>query len=218
MTGHNEIYLSNCTGTQIDKLKLVEKKEIESKIIKDLINFKTDYCMKFIGIADSNMYASIWYNEQACKRIEKMCNKKYAWTIENMPIIIEHPKKQISNGGPAGPSGAFGKNCCICQDSIKNRERFVTFPTFDSNYKMIPGMPIHTNCFFKYMTSQIQDKRRDYENNLYGSEMNMVYEDCRTFLRCPMRNTINFHVDNISSVIDKYLYPNSPPSHQQHNA
>jgi hypothetical protein len=226
MTGHNEISLSNCTGTQIDKLKLVEKKEIESKIIKDLINFKTDYCMKFIGIADSNMYASIWYNEQACKRIEKMCNKKYAWTIENMPIIIEHPKKQISNGitaraeaGAAGAAGAAGgRNCCICQDSIKNKERFVTFPTFDSNCKMIPGMPIHTNCFFKYMSSQIQDKRKDYENNLYGSETNMVYEDCRTFLRCPMRNTINFHVDNIKSVVDKYLYPNSPPSHQQYTA
>ena len=220
MTGHNEISLSNCTGTQIDKLKLVEKKEIESKIIKDLINFKTDYCMKFIGIADSNMYASIWYNEQACKRIEKMCNKKYAWTIENMPIIIEHPKKQISNGitarSEAGAAG--GRNCCICQDSIKNKERFVTFPTFDSNCKMIPGLPIHTNCFFKYMSSQIQDKRKDYENNLYGSETNMVYEDCRTFLRCPMRNTINFHVDNIKSVVDKYLYPNSPPSHQQYTA
>ena len=38
MTGHKEIYLSNCTGTQIDKLKLVEKKEIESKIIKDLMD------------------------------------------------------------------------------------------------------------------------------------------------------------------------------------
>ena len=221
MTGHNEISLSNCTGTQIDKLKLVEKKEIESKIIKDLVNFKTDYCMKFIGIADSNMYASIWYNEQACKRIEKMCNKKYAWTIENMPIIIEHPKKQISNGvayGTNGACGAGGKNCCICQDSIKNKERFVTFPTFDSNCKMIPGMPIHINCFFKYMNSQIQDKRRDYDNNLYGSETNMVYEDCRTFLRCPMRNMINFHVDNIKSVIDKYLHPNTPLSHQQHTA
>ncbi len=65
--------------------------------------------MKFIGIADSNMYASIWYNEQACKRIEKMCNKKYAWTIENMPIIIEHPKKQIGNGSVSGVSGSSGR-------------------------------------------------------------------------------------------------------------
>lgn len=219
MTGHNEIYMSNFTGTQIDKLKFVDKKEIESKIIKDLVNFKTDYCMKFISITDINMYASIRYNEQACNRIEKMCNKKYAWTIENMPIIIVHPKKQICNGIAPGESGAHGaKHCCICQDFIKNKERFVTFPTFDSNNKMIPGMPIHTNCFFKYMKSQINDKRMDYENNLYDNETNMAYENCRTFLRCPMRNMINFNVNNIKSVVDKYLHLNTPPSHPQNTA
>ena len=216
MTNHKEISLSNCTGTEIDTLKFVEKKEVESKIIKDIINFKTDYCMKFISISDTNMYASIWYNEQACKRIEKMCNKKYAWTIENMPIIIEHPKKQISGAALSGcgtcgtcvaSSVVSGKICCICQDFIKKKERFVSFPTFDSKKMMIPGMPIHLNCFFKYMTSQIQDKKRDYEFNIYDQDM--VYENCRTFLRCPMRNMINFHVDNIAPVIDKYLNRNT---------
>ena len=201
MTDHKDIALSNCTGTEIDNLKLVDKKEIESKIIKDIINFKTDYCMKFIKIANTNMYASIKYNEQACKRIEKMCNKKYAWTIENMPIIIEQLKKNIS---PC-------KNCCICQDYIKKKERFVSLPTFDSNNNIIKGMPIHSKCFFKYMTSQIQDKRADYENNLYIPENDVSYEDCRTFLRCPMRNKINFNIDNIKSVIDKYLRPSSIP-------
>jgi len=34
-----------------------------------------------------------------------------------------------------------------------------------------------------------------------------------------MRNEINFHIDNIASVIDKYLRPNiTPPSHLQHTA
>jgi hypothetical protein len=202
MTDHKEISLSNFTGTEIDNLKFVDKKEVESKIIKDIINFKTDYCLKFIKIADTNMYASIKYNEQACKRIEKMCNKKYAWTIENMPIIIDQLKKNIGTS----------KNCCICQDYIKKKHRFVSLPTFDSNNKIIKGMPIHADCFFKYMTSQIQDKRMDYENNLYIAENDVGYEDCRTFLRCPMRNKINFNVDNITSVINKYLIPGSIPA------
>lgn len=123
-------------------------------------------------------------------------------------------KKQISGAALSGcgtcvasSSVVSGKICCICQDFIKKKERFVSFPTFDSKNIMIPGMPIHSNCFFKYMTSQIQDKKRDYEFNIYDQDT--VYENYRTFLRCPMRNMINFHVDNIVPVIDKYLNRNT---------
>ncbi len=194
MTGHKDVMLSNHTGTEIDNLKLVERKEIESKIIKDIINFKTSYCMKFITIADSNLYASVKYNEQACRRIEKMCNKKYAWKIENMPIIIEQPKKQI----------CVSKNCCICQDFIRKKEKSVSLPILDSSNKLINGPPMHTDCFFKYMNSQIQDKTNDINNNSFEYENN-TYDDCKTFLRCPMRNKINFDVQNISNIIDGYL-------------
>jgi hypothetical protein len=212
MTDHNDIALSNFTGTEIDKLKLVEKKEIESKIIKDIILFKTDYCLRFKDIAKKNIYASIRDNDQACRRVEKMCNKKYPWTIENMPIIIVNPKKQIGDGA----CGTGAKICCICYDGIKNKERSVAFPLFDSNNNMIQGTPMHTYCFFKYMFSQIQDKKKDYENNSYNND-NLELEDCRTFLRCPMRNNINFNADNIVSVIDKYLGKDSP-FYQKHTA
>jgi hypothetical protein len=212
MTDHNDIALSNFTGTEIDKLKLVEKKEIESKIIKDIILFKTDYCLRFKDIAKTNIYASIRDNDQACRRVEKMCNKKYPWTIENMPIIIVNPKKQIGDGA----CGTGAKICCICYDGIKNKERSVAFPLFDSNNNMIQGTPMHTYCFFKYMFSQIQDKKKDYENNSYNND-NLELEDCRTFLRCPMRNNINFNADNIVSVIDKYLGKDSP-FYQKHTA
>ena len=195
MTGHDEIMMSNYTGTEIDTLKFVEKKEVESKIIKDIINFKTSYCMKFITIADSNMYASVKYNEQACKRIEKMCNKKYSWTIENMPIIIEQPKKNI----------CVYKNCCICQDFIKKKEKSVSLPMFDSSNKLINGPPMHTDCFFKYMNSQIQDKMKEFDNNSHENHIYELYEGCKTFLRCPMRNEIDFDIRNISNIIKGYL-------------
>ena len=195
MTNHGEIIMSNCTGTEIDKLKLVDKKEIESKILKDMINFKTDYCMKFIKISNNNSYASVKSNSLACNRIEKMCNKKYPWTIQNMPILIEQPKKHVS----------MCRNCCICQDTIKNKQRYIAMPALDSNNKEIQGPPMHTDCFFKYMNSQIQDKKRDCENVSYNIGSADYEDNCKIFLRCPMRNEIDFDIQNITNIIERYL-------------
>jgi hypothetical protein len=195
MTNHGEIMMSNCTGTEIDKLKLVDKKEIESKILKDMINFKTDYCMKFMKISNNNSYASVKSNSLACNRIEKMCNKKYPWTIQNMPIIIEQPKKLVS----------MCRNCCICQDTIKNKQRYIAMPALDSNNKEIQGPPMHTDCFFKYMNSQIQDKKRDCENVSYNIGSADYEDNCKIFLRCPMRNEIDFDIQNITNIIERYL-------------
>ena len=195
MTNHGEIMMSNCTGTEIDKLKLVDKKEIESKILKDMINFKTDYCMKFMKITNNNSYASVKSNSLACNRIEKMCNKKYPWTIQNMPIIIEQPKKHVS----------MCRNCCICQDTIKNKQRYIAMPALDSNNKEIQGPPMHTDCFFKYMNSQIQDKKRDCENISYNIGSADYEDNCKIFLRCPMRNEIDFDIQNITNIIERYL-------------
>lgn len=195
MTNHGEIMMSNCTGTEIDKLKLVEKKEIESKILKDMINFKTHYCMKFTTISYNNLYASVKSNALACNRIEKMCNKKYPWTIQNMPILIEQPKKLASTC----------RICCICQDTIKNKQRYVAMPALDSNKKEIQGPPMHIDCFFKYMNSQIQDKKMDCENNLYNINSGDYEDNCKIFLRCPMRNEIDLDIQNITNIIERYL-------------
>lgn len=191
MTGHNVINLSSHTGTDIDKLKLVEKKEVEFKIIRDIINFKTDYCLQFHNVGGLNIYKSIRYNEQACKRIEKLAskNKRFnMWTIRNMPITIEEQVIKEKNQESCN-------NCCICCDSIKNKDRTVTLPVFDSNKNMMNGSQMHLDCFFKYLNSQIQNKIADIEN-----------DSCDlTFLRCPLRNNIDFNCKNIKDIIKRYL-------------
>lgn len=200
MKDHDDIMLSGYTGTKLDRLKLVDRKEIESKIIKDIVQFKTDYCKKFLAIAESNIYASVKFNEQACKRIEKMCKKKYAWSIGNLPILIDKPNK-IS----------FVKNsCCICMDCIKKNEQIVSMPSFDSSNRMIATTHMHTNCFFKYMSSQIQNKKNDYDMDSYNYNAidgSTNYEtNCKVFLKCPMRKMIDLDtVDMLESVIERYL-------------
>lgn len=86
MTDHT-ICLSNNTGTAIDKLEILEKKELENKIIKQMINFTTDYCMKIPASKTDNKYAIFRYNKQACKRIQKLFNHRFTWEIRNLPIM-----------------------------------------------------------------------------------------------------------------------------------
>ena len=189
MTNHNTINLSSCTGTKIDSLSILKKKEIEFKIIRDIVNLRTDYCMKFPNTTE--MYMIVRYNEQACKRIEKMAAKKMMWNIQNMPIIIEQHKE------PQKIHAESNELCCICCDTIKNKEKKVTIPVFDSNNKVMHGSYFHTDCFFRYLKSQIQNKISEISE-----------EECNLdnmFLRCPLRNSIDFNCKNFSEIIEKYL-------------
>jgi hypothetical protein len=185
MTQDNDVKLSPCTGTGIDKLKLVERKEIEFKIIRDIINFKTDYCMQF---PDATIpYTIIRYNEQACRRIEKMIYKKNMWNIQNMPFVIEQY------------TGTDGPNCCICCDVIKNKEKAANVPVYDSNKKkLIQGSYFHADCFFKYLNSQIRNKITE----IFEDEPSIIET---AFLKCPFRNNIDFNRKDIQDVIAIYL-------------
>lgn len=89
------ICLSNNTGTEIDKLGILEKKELENKIIKEMINFRTDYCMRIPTNETDNMYGIFRYNERACKRIQKICKHQYKWEIRNLPIVIVSYSKSL---------------------------------------------------------------------------------------------------------------------------
>jgi len=189
MTSHEIVNLSSCTGTGIDNLSFVEKKEIEFKIIRDIINLRTDYCMKFPNTTEP--YMIVKYNEQACKRIEKMANKKIMWNIRNMPVIIEKHKESYKK------KEEFKELCCICCDTINNNEKKITIPVFDSNNKVMCGSYFHMDCFFKYLSSQIQNKISE----IASEESNID----NTFLRCPLRNNIDFNCKNFSEIIDGYL-------------
>jgi hypothetical protein len=192
MSNNNVINLSNNTGTEIDRLSFVEKKKVEFMIIKDLINLRTDYCMKFSK--NVNPYIIVKYNEQACKRIEKLISKKNMWSIRNLPIIIEQRMFDKIQETSFTESKEY---CCICCDTIKNKDKTVTLPVFDSKNKIMKGSYFHTDCFFKYLKSQIQNKI---------SEISLGEENLdNMFLRCPLRNNIDFDSKNFSEIVEIYL-------------
>ena len=199
MTKPNMINLSSYTGTEIDRLNIVEKKEIEYKIIKDMVNFKTDYCLRFQTSSPLNnnnaISTYVKYTEQACNRIKKMISRNHLWTIGNMPILIEkhldlQPKNAISC-----------KNCCICCiccDNIYNKDKIVSVPVLDSNKNIIKGSEMHADCFFKYLNSQI-------ENKLIEIDEEISYNQEQVFIRCPLRNYLDFNCKTLQDVIDKYI-------------
>jgi hypothetical protein len=193
MTGNRIINLSSSTGTEIDKLSLLEKKEIEYKIIKDMVKFKTDYCMQYPVVQTDDIFRGVKYNEQAFKRIQKMVSRNNMWTIGNMPIIIEEyavslPKNTINY-----------KSCCICCDNIRYKDKTVAVPVLDSNKNIIKGSQMHVDCFFKYLNSQIQNRMIEIEENSLQN-----YE--HAFIKCPMRNYLDFNCKSIKNIIDKYLH------------
>lgn len=184
MTQHT-ISLSNNTGTEIDNLGILEKKEIENKIIKDIINFTTDYCMKVQANDLVNMYNIFRYNEQACKRIQKLYQHKHKWNVRNLPIVTVSPSKSLK----------MQKKCCICFNTIENKENNIAIRV--ESYNII-GSHMHSECFFKHMYIQIEEKRLEY---LYNDlQINKDVE-----LECPHANIINFNCNSIENIINDYL-------------
>ena len=190
MKNHNIITLSACTGTELDKLNFLEKKEIEYKIIKDIVNFKTDYCIKF-PFYTTTIYSSIKYNEYACNRIEKMMKQNKFWNINNMPITFN--KNEKING--------INCNCCVCHDNFKNKEKYISIPILDSKNKIIQCSHMHIDCLFKYLKTQMQNKIVELNENNVD---NILYENY-IFLKCPMRNKLDFNCKNITNIIENYL-------------
>lgn len=193
MTAPNRINLSSCTGTEIDKLSLVEKKKIEFKIIKDIINFKTDYCMKFILPLQQPSYnAKLIYERSAFDRILKMISKTNMWTIGNMPIIIH--KKHINYQNKKNV-----RTCCICCDSIRYNDAHTYIPSLDSNKNIIQGTHMHAFCLFEYLKSQIRNSIDEVNNGYIDNYETIV-------LKCPMRNKLDFDCQSLSNVIERYLH------------
>jgi hypothetical protein len=181
MTNNNSIHLSTNTGTDLDNLGFVEKKEIEAKIIKDIVNFRTYYCNKFPEISNKNNYYAIEYNEIAFKKIENMINNKWKWDILNLPFIIIHPNKY---------QNIYDK-CSICFEKFKKKDKKIIFDENNLTYMF------HNDCFFKYMYKQLDNKKLLYINNDNNLE--------EFLLRCPKENIINLNTNNINNIIENYL-------------
>jgi len=159
--------LSNCTGTPIDNMLFSEKTNMASKIIKDILNFKTQFVSKI------DCFNTEYVN---CFRILKMIEKNFPWNITNIPFkflkIIDI--NEIIND-----------KCCICLEDIKIDD--MTKDEIMENYKEIVELNtnkkkknyLHNKCFINYLKKE--QKARYVDDNSKKIEC-----------RCPFRNIFNF--------------------------
>ena len=165
------ISISPNTGIErLDNLNILEKKEAEYSIIKDIINFKTEYCMKFSNFIENITVLNLLnINKYACLRIERFISKPFKWEINNLPIVIQYPKNS--------------KKCNICFSKIKKNDCVILSHTINYNNSMM-----HKNCFFEYIYKQIEHKLITIKiDGYYHEDVNLI---------CPIGNKLLFDSKN----------------------
>ncbi len=59
---------------------------------------------------------------------------------------------------------------------------------------------MHKNCFFEYIYKQIDGILNNLSEYIYYPENANDF-----YLKCPMRNVLNFNIKNSSDIIENYL-------------
>lgn len=159
--------ISNCTGTPIDGLIYSAKIQLSSRIINDIINFKT----QFVNSIDT--FNSEYVN---CYRILKMVEKRFPWNITNIPFKFLNISDITVD---------INEKCCICLDEIivndTTKEELIKndieLVELNSNVKKVNYF--HKNCFLIYL-------RKEHLTRYVDDITKKV--ECR----CPFRNKLNF--------------------------
>jgi len=131
------IRLSNCTGTILDSMNFLKKSMNSSKILDDIINFRTQFVRNFTQNLDSE-----YIN---CYRIIKMIEREYSWNITNVPF------------SPITIDEKDDERCCICLEKLDNNKPLISI----TKTKNI----LHKCCFISYLKVE-QNKRYRNENGL----------------------------------------------------
>ncbi len=136
-----EIRLSKNTGTKLDKMSLVRKMNLQSKIMNDLISGHTEFIRK--SVANDAEYMN-------GMRILKMVEKNIK--ISNLLF------REI-------PETTSDEICDICQIGTKSDETYSgTFVELLTNKHAVNIM--HKACFFRYLKNEIYKKNRNSETNV----------------------------------------------------
>jgi hypothetical protein len=178
------VVMSNHTGTLIDKMSILNKQKISSLIMADVIEFKTQFCMR--NYRDRYVSGNYNYNSKVFERINKMLFRNFKWDITNLPFVMSNYKRNYNNSN---------NNCCICLANFKNNDRIVKMYIDNSTKteKICSNMSIaHDKCLFKYLQTQLDTEKEEGISNADPFEF-----------RCPLRNAINFKLcsDNIDKII-----------------
>jgi hypothetical protein len=179
------IVMSNNTGTAIDKMSIVNKQKMSARIMEDVVQFKTQFCLG--NYTDNYTCGNFNYNSKVCERLNKMLFRGFKWDITNMPFFLDEHKKELNN------SDNGDINCCICLSNFKNNDRVVKVFIDNSTKTEKKVCSIaHDKCMFKYFETQVENAK---------SDMISGRDDFK--FRCPMRNIINFkqYAENIDDII-----------------
>ncbi len=125
-------YSSN-TGTVLDDYTNVQKMQVVSGIVNDLVEFKTHLCF-------SSVYAPTRtdFNIMCMRRVMKMYNKTIPWTMYNSPIQVTTQNAEATH------------ECCICCSPIENGESMIQSISKKSNDEEIVGSRMHYKCGMDY--------------------------------------------------------------------
>jgi hypothetical protein len=179
------VVMSNYTGTIIDKMSILNKNKISTIIMNDIIEFKTQFCMKNYGDDDNYTCGNFNYNRKVFERINKMLFRHFKWNIESLPFMICNYSKNYN----------CNNNCCICLSPFKSGDKIVKIYIDNSTNtgKICSNMSIsHDKCMFKYFETQIESSKLD---EIAGTD--------KFEFKCPSRNIINFksYSCNINTII-----------------
>jgi hypothetical protein len=190
MSRHGGITLSRHTGTAIDRMGLIERKKMEVKILSDIIEFKTDFCLDYGKYTKEsvNYFKVVQFNTDVFSRVENMALKEQPWIIRNLPFDMEIESKGCT------------ETCCICMSGFKKMSGKVSVSIQGSDKKAkIKGGYIHNACLFKYMRNQLEEEK-NMANALMSINQSLDEFTNREFcFKCPMRNRIDF-VEGIASI------------------
>ena len=171
------VMMSNYTGTIIDKMSVLNKQKMSVKIMSDMIEFKTQFCM--LNSRNNFTCGDYEYNRKAFERIKKMLFKTFRWEITNLPFVICEFKKTETDKTEVATS------CCICMDVFKKKEKCVEIYIDNSTHTdKVCSCVIHDKCLFKYFEKQLESAKNN-ENDEFDPSDNFEF-------RCPMRNVVNF--------------------------
>lgn len=96
------IMMSNNTGTMIDTMSLLNKQKMSAKIMSDIVEFKTQFCMVNNQNRRDRFDCDYEYNRKAFERIQKMLFKTFPWQITNLPFeICDYDKTNATNAKKA---------------------------------------------------------------------------------------------------------------------
>ena len=181
------IVMSNNTGTIIDQMTILNRQKISLRIMEDIVEFKTQFCMG--NYTDNYSCGSFSYNAKVFERLNKMLFRTFKWNITNLPFILgEHKSASVANDN--------SDKCCVCLNCYRNNDR--VFKVFvDKSTETGQTCSIaHDKCIFKYFETQLENAKQD---GITGGD------DFK--FRCPMRNTINckLYAENINDIITEKM-------------